>query len=52
MLRSAQHPRTLYPGRVTYVIDEEGVVRHVFSPQLGVTRPVEHALEALKVNGQ
>jgi peroxiredoxin Q/BCP len=37
----------LFPGRVTYVIDEEGVVRHVFSSQLGVTRHVEQALEAL-----
>jgi thioredoxin-dependent peroxiredoxin len=41
----------LFPGRVTYVIDEEGVVRHVFSSQLGVTRHVEHALEALEVIG-
>ena len=41
----------LFPGRVTYVIDEEGVVRHVFTSQLGVTRPVEHALEALEVIG-
>jgi thioredoxin-dependent peroxiredoxin len=37
----------LFPGRVTYVIDEEGVVRHVFSSQLGVTRHVEEALKAL-----
>jgi peroxiredoxin Q/BCP len=38
----------LFPGRVTYVIDEEGVVRHVFSSQLAVTRHVEEALEALR----
>jgi thioredoxin-dependent peroxiredoxin len=38
----------LFPGRVTYVIDEEGVVRHVFSSQLGVTRHVEEALSALR----
>jgi thioredoxin-dependent peroxiredoxin len=31
----------LFPGRVTYVIDEEGVVRHIFSSQLGVSRHVE-----------
>jgi thioredoxin-dependent peroxiredoxin len=37
----------LFPGRVTYVIDEEGVVRHIFSSQLGVTGHVEEALEAL-----
>ncbi len=41
----------LYPGRVTYVIDEEGVVRHVFSSQLGVTRHVEQALKALETIG-
>jgi peroxiredoxin Q/BCP len=41
----------LFPGRVTYVIDEEGVVRHVFSSQLGVTRHVEQALKALEVIG-
>jgi peroxiredoxin Q/BCP len=37
----------LFPGRVTYVIDDEGVVRHVFSSQLGVTKHVEEALAAL-----
>jgi peroxiredoxin Q/BCP len=41
----------LFPGRATYVIDEEGVVRHVFSSQLGVTRHVEQALEALEAIG-
>ena len=38
----------LFPGRVTYVIDKEGVVRHVFSSQLGITRHVEEALRALR----
>jgi peroxiredoxin Q/BCP len=41
----------LVPGRVTYAIDREGVVRHVFSSQLGVERHVEEALEALKYIG-
>ena len=41
----------LFPGRVTYVIDEEGVVRHVFSSQLGVTKHVEEALRALESIG-
>jgi peroxiredoxin Q/BCP len=49
--------RTLYgvpntfgflPGRVTYVIDKEGVVRHVFSSQLGMEKHVQEALEALR----
>ena len=37
----------LLPGRVTYVIDAEGVVRHVFASQLGVEKHVEEASEAL-----
>lgn len=37
----------LFPGRVTYVIDAEGVVRHVFASQLGVEKHVEEAREAL-----
>ncbi len=41
----------LFPGRVTYVINEEGVVRHVFSSQLGVTRHLAEALKALEVIG-
>ena len=44
-------PRTLglLPGRVTYLIDREGVVRHVFSSQL---RPRSHAQTALRVLGE
>ena len=37
----------LFPGRVTYVIDEQGAVRHIFSSQLGVERHVQEAIEAL-----
>ena len=42
----------LLPGRVTYVIDREGVVRHVFSSQLAASRHVEEALGALRELGQ
>jgi len=38
----------LMPGRVTYVIDREGIVRRVFSSQLAVSRHVEEALAALE----
>ncbi len=31
----------LFPGRVTYVVDEEGVVRHIFSSQLDVSKHVK-----------
>jgi len=36
----------LLPGRVTYVIDKQGVVRHVFSSQTSARR---HVTESLKV---
>ena len=38
----------LFPGRVTYVIDKGGVVRHIFSSQLAVEKHVEEALETLQ----
>ena len=41
-------PKTfgLIAGRVTYVIDREGIVRHVFNSQF---RPMKHVAEALGV---
>ena len=38
----------LLPGRVTYVIDKDGVVRHVFNSQFGATKHVEEALKILQ----
>jgi peroxiredoxin Q/BCP len=38
----------LFPGRVTYVIDQEGVVRHVFSSQVEAARHVEEALKTVR----
>jgi peroxiredoxin Q/BCP len=38
----------LFHGRVTYVIDQEGIVRHVFSSHIGVERHVQEALEVLR----
>lgn len=37
----------IMPGRVTYVIDRDGTVRHVFSSQLGAQKHVGEALDAL-----
>jgi peroxiredoxin Q/BCP len=37
----------LIPGRVTFVIDRDGVVRHVFSSQTNMQRHVDEALTAL-----
>jgi thioredoxin-dependent peroxiredoxin len=41
-------PKTLglLPGRVTYVIDRQGIVRHVFNSQFQSER---HVSEALKI---
>jgi thioredoxin-dependent peroxiredoxin len=41
----------LFPGRVTYVLDEQGVIRHVFSSQLDTKRHVEEALKVLQSIG-
>jgi thioredoxin-dependent peroxiredoxin len=38
----------LFPGRVTYVIDEQSAVRHIFSSQLGVETHVQEAINALR----
>jgi len=38
----------LIPGRVTYIIDKNGIVRHIFSSQLNPRRHVKEALETLK----
>jgi peroxiredoxin Q/BCP len=42
-------PATLFilPGRVTYVIDKEGIVRHIFDSQLDFKAHVEEALNTL-----
>jgi peroxiredoxin Q/BCP len=39
----------LLPGRVTYVIDKQGVIRHAFNSQLS---PARHVAEALAVLGR
>ena len=50
-------PSTLgvLPGRVTYVIDSQGVVRHIFNSQFNAAKHVEEAVKVLKsirVGGQ
>lgn len=37
----------IWPGRVTFVIDKDGIVRHVFSSQTGAVRHVEEALRTI-----
>lgn len=43
-------PKTLgiMPGRVTYVIDKQGIVRHVFSSQFAADRHVAEALAVVR----
>ena len=43
-------PKTmgLLPGRVTYVIDRDGTVQHVFNSQLNVKKHVREALDVVK----
>jgi peroxiredoxin Q/BCP len=36
------------PGRVTYIIDTQGVVRHIFIDQLRATRHIPDALKTLE----
>jgi peroxiredoxin Q/BCP len=38
----------IIPGRETFVIDRDGIVRHTFSSQAQVTRHVEESLEMIK----
>jgi peroxiredoxin Q/BCP len=46
-------PKTLgfLPGRVTYVIDRDGIVRHVFNSQLQGEKHVEEALKTVRELG-
>lgn len=38
----------LIPGRVTYIIDKQGVVRHTFNSLMAATQHVDEAMTALK----
>ena len=41
----------ILPGRVTYVIDPAGIVRHIYSSQIMVTRHSTEALDAVRALG-
>jgi peroxiredoxin Q/BCP len=38
----------ILPGRVTYVIDKEGIVRHVFSDMLNASKHITEALQVVQ----
>jgi peroxiredoxin Q/BCP len=43
-------PATLFvlPGRVTYIIDKEGIVRHIFDSMLDFKAHVTESLNTIK----
>ncbi len=43
-------PATLWiiPGRVTYIIDKEGIIRHIFDSMLNLEAHAQEALKTLK----
>ncbi|RXP52802.1 peroxiredoxin [Lutibacter sp. HS1-25] len=43
-------PKNLFfiPGRVTYVIDKNGIVKYIFNSQLSAEKHIENALQKLK----
>ena len=43
-----QRAMGLFPGRVTYVIDRDGKVQHVFNSLINVKKHVREALEVVK----
>jgi thioredoxin-dependent peroxiredoxin len=38
----------MFPGRVTYIIDRRGAVRHIFSSQMNPGKHVEEAMKVLR----
>lgn len=38
----------ILPGRVTYVIDKEGIVRHIFNDMFNATKHITEALQVLQ----
>lgn len=42
--------KTLFilPGRVTFVIDKQGIIRHIFSSQFNATKHIDEAMNILK----
>jgi peroxiredoxin Q/BCP len=39
----------IIPGRVTYIIDKKGIVRHIFNSQTQAQRHVEEAKRTLEM---
>ena len=44
-------PKSLFgllPGRVTYIVDKEGIIRHTFNSQFNAEKHVDEALKIIK----
>ena len=38
----------MVPGRVTYIVDNQGIIRHIFNNQLNATKHVEESLTIIE----
>ena len=38
----------MVPGRVTYIVDNQGIIRHIFNNQLNVTKHLEESLTIIE----
>jgi len=47
-LYGVPHSMGILPGRVTYIIDKQGVVRHIFNSQTQAQKHVEEAKKTLE----
>ncbi len=47
-LYGANGTLSLFPGRITFIIDKKGIIRHIFSSHLQPTKHIQEALNILK----
>lgn len=47
-LYGANGTLSLFPGRVTFIIDKKGIIRHIFSSQIQPTKHIQEALQILE----
>ncbi len=47
-LYGANGKLSVFPGRITFIIDKKGIIRHIFSSQVQPTKHIQEALQILK----
>ncbi len=47
-LYGVQKTLGLFPGRVTFIIDRQGIIRHIFSSQVNIPKHISDALAVIK----